>query len=413
MQSTKYTNNTNKNKTTMLTFDDIRFDCRLYNGYKPCDYKSQCAGCAHYAPLAGFENCDLSQPAPIAKSTAQALRILIIKTGALGDVLRTTSLLPTLRAAHPDVQIDWVTAKSAVALLKDNPHIDTTYTLDCEEELHALAALSHWTHVLCFEKTDLPIRLMGMLPAQRRFGFAPNAAGLPVAANEAGRYALMLGLDDDLKFYANTKPYTEVICDCAELNYERAPYVLIPNNIANAATHAWKSKLNAPPTIGLNTGCGPVFATKRWPVGAWIALANLLNDKGVNIVLLGGAAEADTNAAIAAACPFVVDTGHTNPLNEFIGIVNACDVVVTADSLAMHIAIALEKRVVAVFGSTSDVEIDLYERGERVVAQADCRPCFKKICPLSTDDIAQCMKQLSPTVVAEAVARQIAALARC
>jgi len=56
--------------------------------------------------------------------------ILILKTGALGDVLRTTSILPGLRAAHPDVEITWVTAPAASELLETNEEVDELLCVD-------------------------------------------------------------------------------------------------------------------------------------------------------------------------------------------------------------------------------------------------------------------------------------------
>ena len=57
---------------------------------------------------------------------------------------------------------------------------------------------------------------------------------------------------------------------------------------------------------------------------------------------------------------------------------NICDVVVTSDSLAMHIAIALRKMVVAFFAPTSSAEIELYGMGEKVVPRGGCVCCYKK-----------------------------------
>lgn len=392
----------------MLNYEDIRFDCRLYNGYKPCRYGSACVGCPHYESL--NMDADLSAAAGIVTDGAAGDGLLIIKTGALGDVLRTTSLLPALASHYPGTPIDWVTTASAVPLLWGNPYIRHIYTLDTREELELLASRRDWHRVYCYEKGDFPLELAGRVTCSFHYGFGPNASGKPVAFNKASRYALMLGLDDELKFSGNTKPYSQVICEAAELPYHRSPYVLVLSETAIGACRTLRARFSGKPTVGLNTGCGPVFATKRWTPDAWMRLAHILHQKfpDVNIALLGGKSEAEVNNLIAEACPFVIDTGSDNSLDEFCGVADACDVIVTADSLCMHIGIALKKRVVAVFGSTSDVEIDLFDCGEHVVAQAECRPCFKKACPYSEDEFAVCMKGLDPQIVAEAVERQLA-----
>ena len=60
--------------------------------------------------------------------------------------------------------------------------------------------------------------------------------------------------------------------------------------------------------------------------------------------------------------------------------VNACDVLFTGDTMAMHVAVALAKRVVAFFGPTCQQEIDLFGRGVKLVAQVPCGPCYKRAC---------------------------------
>ena len=76
--------------------------------------------------------------------------ILIIKLGALGDVLRTTCILPGLHHKYPDAKISWLTADNAVCLLEDNPLIDTVIPM---EDL-ALATLKKNTYNLVISLDD-------------------------------------------------------------------------------------------------------------------------------------------------------------------------------------------------------------------------------------------------------------------
>ncbi|MGB9692674.1 MAG: glycosyltransferase family 9 protein, partial [Candidatus Sumerlaeaceae bacterium] len=157
------------------------------------------------------------------------------------------------------------------------------------------------------------------------------------------------------------------------------------------------------PWIGLNTGCGSVFRTKLWPMERWIELIRELQSTlpSLTLLLLGGPAEREMNAQILNHCPSLIDTGCDNSLEEFFGIVDACDLVVSSDSLAMHIAIALRKLVVALFGSTSATEIDLYDRGEKVITDFECSPCYLKQC----DKSPTCMQAMTGRTVAHAVVR--------
>jgi len=67
------------------------------------------------------------------------------------------------------------------------------------------------------------------------------------------------------------------------------------------------------------------------------------------------------------------------------------DLVVTSDTLGMHLAVALKKPVIALFGPTCPQEIDLYGRGTKLFQGAACSPCYKQTCP-----DAVCMSEITP-----------------
>ncbi|MFQ5772313.1 MAG: glycosyltransferase family 9 protein, partial [bacterium] len=73
-------------------------------------------------------------------------------------------------------------------------------------------------------------------------------------------------------------------------------------------------------------------------------------------------------------------TPTTLGLRKGICFVNLCDVVITGDTLAMHLGIALKKYVIAWFGLTCPQEIDLYGRGIKIIRDLPCAPCWKQEC---------------------------------
>jgi heptosyltransferase-2 len=101
----------------------------------------------------------------------------------------------------------------------------------------------------------------------------------------------------------------------------------------------------------------------------------------------------------------------TNPevtsLRGFIQLVDLCDVVLTGDTLALHVATGLGRRVVAIFGPTSSKEIDLYGRGTKIVPGIDCTCCYKVDCCREPN----CMDLVRSETVFEAVVRELASVA--
>jgi heptosyltransferase-2 len=364
----------------------IRFDCRHYLGHKPCGRSPLCAeGCAAYEP--------------------RGKRILILKLGAMGDVLRTTPLLRPLRAACDPCHITWLVDPESESLLRYNPfvHRVLAWGLDACVILQA----ESFDLSLNFEKEQRALALDALVRAGEKRGFALTPAGTLGIHNAASEYALRLGIDDDLKFRRNRKTMPHILSEMAELPYGREEYVLEIGPRAEEFARRFARERGLDPgraAIGLNTGCGSVFPTKQWPASGFAALAGRLRrETKAQVLLLGGAREREFNRAVMRGSPpqALIDAGCDNTLEEFLGVVSLCDLVVTSDSMAMHAAIALKKRVAALMGATSAAEIDLYDRGEIVAAGWDCSPCYRKRCEKSPN----CMDAVAPDSVFEAAIR--------
>lgn len=367
--------------------DQIRTDCRFYSGYKPCGKHDGCPDCPEHQP--------------------RGAEILLIKLGAMGDVLRTKCLLPGLKRRHPQSWITWVTAPGSEALVRD-PLVDEVRPFN-ESGLMALEG-RQFDELLCLDKEAPALALSRRLPAARKYGYAPTEHNTATVWNEGAEYALRLGLSDELKFHRNTLTHQQILYQLAELEYAHDEYRLEVPGFAQEHADAILAAANIPagrPLIGLNTGCGPAFETKQWDVGQMAELIErLAQSTDAAILLLGGQRERPIHEellarASTAARARIVDTGNHNALEVFAGLVRRTAVVITADSLAMHVAIALQRHVVVFFGPTCEQEVDLYGRGERIVTDYACSPCYLKRC----DVRPSCMQALTAPTVEAAVSR--------
>jgi heptosyltransferase-2 len=336
-------------------------------------------------------------------------QVLVIKLGAMGDVLRSKAILPGLRATFPGAAITWLTERESLPLVAPG---EAEEVLPFTDESVGLLLRRHFTAVICLDKDPHAVALSGLIDTNERRGFAPTAFNGTTVWNDSALYALRLGLSDEFKFRINKRSMPDVICEAAGVPYDGAPYPLVVpmESVDRVATRmaAWRARFgDGVRFVGLNTGCGPVFATKAWPVERmeeFLAIAARRED--VVVVLLGGRREAEIHARLmAAGHARVVDGGSDNSLLDFFALVGAMDVVLSADSLAMHIAVALRRRVVAWFGATCPQEIDLYNRGERLVVEFECSPCYLKRCPKPVF----CMSTLTGATMMAAVDRQLAA----
>lgn len=362
--------------------DKKEIGCRYFIGEKPCKFKIACepARCKHYA---GFGK-----------------RILIIKLAAIGDVLRTTPILQELKKRYPSSHITWLTSQPSKDLLRNNPYIDRVYVLAQADILRL--SVEKFDLLISLDKDPAAIALAVLAHATKKIGFKLSKDGNLAIFDSGSLYAYILGFDDELKFRKNKKTYQRIMFDMCGYKGRYGEYIFKRSSedekYASDAFRKWGIK-KTDRVVGLNTGAGRVFTTKKWDKDHFVKLAKYLKQKaGVKVLLLGGPDEKDTNKYIAAKVRgAVIDTGTGHTVTQFASIVSKCDLLVASDTLAMHLAIAARVPVVVLIGSTSPDELDLYGRGAILYKGISCSPCYRGVC-----SDAVCMSSITPEEVFKA-----------
>ncbi|MCB9905804.1 MAG: glycosyltransferase family 9 protein [Planctomycetes bacterium] len=315
--------------------------------------------------------------------------ILIVKTGALGDVLRTTSILPGLREQHPDAEIVWVTAPAARELLELNDEVDELLCVD-PKDAAAVAALveelreDEWDWVISLDDEQPLCALATELGKAKLSGAHLDAAGERVYSADTAPWFDMGLLSvhgkqeaDRLKV-ANTRSHPEIYAAMLGIEMGRPELELPIESFERAAAFARERGLVEVETlIGLNTGAGGRWTSKSLPEEVVVELAGRIAAAlpgPTAFLVLGGPDERERNARILAGLESAglvgVDGGTDNTLFDFAAIVDLCDLLVTSDSLALHVGVAREVPIVAFFAPTSEAEIELYGLGEKVRSTA-------------------------------------------
>lgn len=126
--------------------------------------------------------------------------------------------------------------------------------------------------------------------------------------------------------------------------------------------------------------------------------------RDVQICLFGGPLEKEQDKRIISRVKGpLFDTGCENSIRHVAALIGNCSVMLSGDSLAMHLAHAMARRVVVLFGPTSHTEIELFGLGEKILPDLDCLVCYKKEC----DFAPNCMDSISVDRVKEALLRQV------
>ncbi len=370
---------------------EIAFDCRFFLGDRPCIWHKASGvlcTCDHYQRIEH--------------------RLLIIKLDAMGDVLRTTALLPVLAEAHPGAAITWITRRESRPLLERNPYI--TEILIYGEDALAQLQVRTFDRVINLDAGKASSALASMANAKQKDGFLLDEKGFVQPTNVAARRWLEIGIFDDLK-RQGTRTYQDLMLEIIGLSGAPHRYVLELSEEERSRGRMHLQRLGVDfsrPIIGLNTGAGHRWELKQWREEGYLELVERLAKRhNVQFVLLGGPEERERHQRLMSRSRVpLIDSGCGNPVRHFAAIVAACSLVVAGDTLAMHLSMALGRRTVVLFGPTSSAEIEMYGLGEKVVPQMDCLVCYKPTC----DFVPNCMDLITTDMVEAAVERQWSAI---
>lgn len=305
-------------------------------------------------------------------------RVLILKPGysetldpddsgvvSLGDILRTTVILHLFPPEH--YEVTWVVDQKGVALLRGNPFISRLLVINPFTP-HLL--LSEWFDIVInFEKEAGICAVADRIPAWRRFGFRLDSLTHRPLAYDLSDEALRYTTDLNAK-RVKGKSWSGILYEMLGEDYSGQPYVL-----------GYRPSSPVIYDIGLNHLIGQKFPLKRWPEKNWQALHDEL------------AIEHKVSWQQGA-----------NDIEDYIEWIQSCRVIVTNDSLGLHIALALGKRVIALFGPTVANEVEAKSL-ITLTPQVDwpCIPCLESRCQQMTS----CMEFIPVASVCDAVRSQL------
>lgn len=346
--------------------------CKRFSGYKPCfpDHNCWKDGCKDNIPI--------------------GVKILIINLDAMGDVLMTTAQLPALKRKFPESTIYWITLKNAAPLLFNNPLVHHIYTFDTASIL--ILQQMKFDYVLNVDKSQQSSALLNSLDSKKKLGFGLDTDGKILPINKGASYNYQLGMDDHFKFKVNQRTGQEYLAETFELDYVRDEYVFELTEEEKQFIENYKKKVGIKKkdkVIGFNTGCSDLYPNKKMTIEQHIYLIKQLLKKKFKVILLGGPEDAQRNKEIYSRFKGkIINSPTMEGLRRGICYESIPNIIVTGDSLGMHIAIALEKYTIVWFGVSCWSEIDLYDRGVKLF-QEDlfCSPCWKRQCPYDLECI--------------------------
>jgi lipopolysaccharide heptosyltransferase I len=305
-------------------------------------------------------------------------KVLLIKPSSLGDVVHALPVLDLLKRTWPASHVSWLVTPACAGLLQGHPLLDDVILFERGRlstfwrSFRAAAGLFDLTRQLRQRQFDLVIDLQGLF----RSGWLARrtAAPMRVGFADARELAWMFythridaGSREQHAVDRNLKLARALGCGDGP--------VAFPIPVDASAEESVNSMLGQPRRLAVLLP-GATWPSKRWPADRFAALVAPLKQRfGLDTVLAGGADAAPIASRISGALDL---TGRTT-LGQLVALLRRADLVIANDSGPMHIAAALGRPLVAIFGPTNPLRTGPYGRPAAVVRVAkSCSPCYRR-----------------------------------
>lgn len=322
------------------------------------------------------------------------MKFLIIKIGAIGDVIMASPMLSLIKSQHPDSHITWVCGKIVAELLSEFTEIDNLIILDEKklfngnifQKLYEILKLNfqyiNKKYDLCMVgHADFRYEALSILvnsKIKRKFSKSPKQNLSPVP----GRHHTF----EYLRLFHNKVGEISFDLNYPLLKFNKNITIKKNNKLIILSPGGAKNILNTD-------------SLRRWPVENYVELADLLIKKGFEVVLIGS--ESDK-----WIIPYFEKLSFTNwigkyTLVELIQNISNAALLITHDSGPLHLSIFGNLKVLGLFGPTNPVEkIPLNDKSYFIWGGSNltCRPCYDgKRYAECTSNV--CLKSISPDFV--------------
>ena len=328
-------------------------------------------------------------------------KILVIGPSWVGDMVLAHSLFQALKQQRPNVQIDVAAPAWTFPLLERMPEVTEKIALNFKHGQLALLERIRFGKSLKHKGYMQAILLVNSLKS----AILPFAAGIPIRTGFLGE--MRYGLVNDIRpLDANKLPRTVDRFIALGLSVSSA----VPKKIANPKLladieNAKKAlaKLGFPlPTskvLGLCPGA-EYGEAKRWPMEYYAEVAQNSLANGWQVWLFGSDKDTPVTNQINQLCSDrCINFGGKTNLSEAIDLISLCHTIISNDSGLMHVAAALDKKVIAIYGSSDPHHTPpMHPAAVIEYLGLSCSPCFKRECPLQDEEAhLGCLKKIRPT----------------
>ena len=326
------------------------------------------------------------------------MKILVVAPSWIGDTIIAQPLLGLIRRRRPDARIEVFAADWCAPLLARMPEIDAVVANPFGHGQFSFLARRALGRRLASAGYDAAY----VLPNSWKSALVPFFAGIPRRIGYRGesRYVVL-----------NERHTLDKSAHPLQVQRYAALAGPLPAQLPHPQLSSTPEQQRAArQALGLPLDCAPVVfcpgaeygPAKRWPAPHFAALARLVASPANPAWLIGSAKDREVGEEIASrAAGTAINLCGRSSLEQAIDLIASARGVVSNDSGLMHVAAALDRPLVALYGSSSPAYTPPLSPHAKILSRnLDCSPCFKRECPLGHFD---CLNGLAPQQVADAM----------
>ena len=325
-------------------------------------------------------------------------KILVLGPAWVGDMVLAQSLFKTLKANQPDCVIDVAAPAWTLPLLERMPEVSNKIALPFKH-----GELAFWQRIQ-FGKSlkNAGYSQAIILTNSFKSALLPFAAGIKKRTGFLGemRYGLVNDIRplDKIKLKKTVERFVTLGLDKDVSLPKNIPHPQL-NSVPEAALDVLSGLsiiLSKSKVLGLCPGA-EYGETKRWPAEYYAEVANHALKNSWQVLLFGSDKDVPVTSHINHLTQNkCVDLGGKTKLGEAIDLMSLCDTVISNDSGLMHIAAALNKHLIAIFGSSDPTHTPpMHIEAVIKYLGLPCSPCFERKCPLQDNNL-KCLKEIRP-----------------
>lgn len=311
-------------------------------------------------------------------------KILIVAPAWLGDVVMAHSLVQVLKTRFPEAQFDVLAPKSTLTITELMPEF--TRRILMPDTHGQFSFKKRWLLARSLKQENYDLAYV--LPNTWKSALVPFLARIPCRIGWLGesRYGLLTRyLKAPERFPKMVQRYVALGFLEGDFKQDSAfplPKMTIPPALRESVLNKFNlSENEARVLLSPGAAFGPA---KRWPIEYFKEVAQHFIKKGVAVWVIGGPQEAELAQYLETHVPEINNFVGKTSLLEMAALIDLSTKVLTNDSGPMHVAAALAKPMVAIFGSSSTTFTPPLSANAQILERLDldCRPCFQRECPL-------------------------------